>query len=257
MGRTDLVSIITPTFNCGQFISETIESVLRQSYGNWEMIIVDDCSADDTGSIVRHYQSLDPRIRYHRFDSNRGAAAARNWALREAKGRWVAFLDSDDLWHPEKLFRQIRFMEENDYHFSCTERIVIDEDSNPVGKYLTGPKHISRIGMLAYCWPGCLTVMYDRQYVGDIQIADIAKNNDYALWLKVSRKADCHLLADNLGCYRRRRGSISNQSVRKLVKWHYRLFREAENLSWFVSGLLTIVNLICGLYKKRVYVKKM
>ena len=111
--KTDLVSIITPTYNCGRFIAETIESVQAQTYTNWEMIIIDDCSTDHTDEIVAMYSERDSRIKYHCLKRNSGAAIARNTALRMAVGRWIAFLDSDDLWHPEKLERQVKFMIDN------------------------------------------------------------------------------------------------------------------------------------------------
>jgi glycosyltransferase involved in cell wall biosynthesis len=124
-------------------------------------------------------------------EQNSGAAISRNYALREAKGRWIAFLDSDDLWEPTKLQKQIQFMTDNGYHFSYTNYSEIDEKSELNGRTVTGPKKITKTGMFNYCWPGCLTVMYDAETVGLIQIEDIKKNNDYAMWLKVCKKAKC------------------------------------------------------------------
>ena len=123
----ELVSIITPVYNCAKFIAETINSVIAQTYINWELIIVDDCSTDDTENIVRSFQ--DQRIHYYQNVVNSGAAVSRNRALREAKGRWIAFLDSDDLWLPNKLDRQIKFMMDNHISFSYTNLGVIVESS--------------------------------------------------------------------------------------------------------------------------------
>lgn len=248
------VSIIMPSYNTGRFISETIESVLAQSYSDWELIIVDDCSNDNTDDVVSQYLT-DKRIRYIKNETNSGAAVSRNRALREAKGKWIAFLDSDDLWEPDKLETQIVFMEKNDYHFSYTNYIEIDEESSPNGKSVTGPKRISRHGMYNYCWMGCLTVMYDAEVVGLIQIEDIKKNNDYAIWLKVCKKANCYLLNENLARYRKRNGSISNHGYIKLIKWHYKLFREAEKNNPISSVVLTVRNLLFGVIKKVKYVK--
>ena len=241
----DLVSIIMPSYNTGRFIKETIESVLAQSYPTWELIIVDDCSTDDTDDVVSQYLA-DERIRYIKNDTNSGAAVSRNRALREAKGKWIAFLDSDDLWEPDKLQKQISFMRDNGYHFSYTNYIEIDEESNANGKSVTGPKRISKHGMYNYCWMGCLTVMYDADTVGLIQIADIKKNNDYAMWLKVCKKANCYLLNETLARYRKRSGSISNHGYMKLIKWHYKLYREAENKNPLSSFVLTVRNLFFG-----------
>lgn len=250
----ELVSIIMPSYNTAKYIAETVQSVLAQTYQNWELIIVDDCSTDDTDEVVKPFLS-DSRIRYLKNEKNSGAAVSRNRALREAKGKWIAFLDSDDLWMPEKLEKQIAFMKENGYHFSYTDYMEIDEASRPNGKTVTGPKKITKAGMFNYCWPGCLTVMYDAETVGLIQIADIKKNNDYAMWLKVCKKADCYLLDESLAKYRKRTGSISNHGYMKLVKWHYKLFREAENQNPVSSIVLTMRNLFFGVIKKIKYVK--
>ena len=249
-----LVSIIMPSYNTGRFIKETIESVLAQTYSDWELIIVDDCSTDNTDEVVGEFLS-DERIRYIKNDTNSGAAVSRNRALREAKGKWIAFLDSDDLWEPEKLEKQIAFMRDNDYHFSYTNYTEIDEESKPLGRRVTGPWRISKLGMYSYCWMGCLTVMYDAETVGLVQIADIKKNNDYAMWLKVCKKAKCYLLDETLARYRKRSGSISNHGYTKLIKWHYKLYREADGKGPISSTVLTFMNLCFGVIKKLIYVK--
>lgn len=249
-----LVSIITPTYNCGRFISQTIESVMAQSYQNWEMLIVDDCSTDNTKEVVAEYN--DTRIKYHCLERNSGAAVARNTALRMAKGRWIAFLDSDDLWKPKKLEHQLEFMVNNGYDFSYHKYDEINENSNPIGKFISGPKHVSRFGMVSYCWPGCLTVMYHRDTIGDIQIPDIKKNNDYAMWLIASQKSSCHLLDRCLASYRKRSGSISNHGYTSLIKWHYKLFREVLKSNPVMASIYTFNNLFWGVFKKVFYVRK-
>ncbi|MBE6941077.1 MAG: glycosyltransferase family 2 protein [Ruminococcaceae bacterium] len=251
---SELVSIIMPSYNTGRFIKETIESVLAQSYENWELLIVDDCSTDNTDEVVKPFLA-DPRICYIKNEKNSGAAVSRNRALREAKGKWIAFLDSDDLWEPEKLEKQIAFMEDNGYHYSYTNYVEIDEASKPNGKWVTGPRKITKHGMYNYCWMGCLTVMYDVQTVGLVQIEDIKKNNDYAMWLKVCQKADCYLLDETLARYRKRSGSISNHGYAKLIKWHYKLYREAEKRDCVTSAALMMRNLFFGFIKKMKYVK--
>lgn len=250
----ELVSIIMPSYNTEPYIKESIESVLAQTYQNWELILVDDCSSDQTDEVVAPFLE-DKRIHYLKNEKNSGAAVSRNRALREAKGKWIAFLDSDDLWTPEKLEKQIKFMEENGYHFSYTNYSEIDMEGNSNGVTVTGPKRITKQGMFHYCWPGCLTVMYDASVVGLIQIADIKKNNDYAMWLKVCKKADCYLLEETLAKYRKRSGSISNHSYTKLIKWHYKLFREAEGENSVLSAWHTVWNLFYGVIKKMFYVK--
>lgn len=251
----ELVSIVMPSFNTAEYIGASIQSVLNQTYHNWELLIVDDCSTDNTDAVVAGF--TDSRIRYLKNEKNSGAAISRNYALREAKGRWIAFLDSDDLWAPEKLEKQVAFMQTHDYAFSYTQYEEIDESGKKNGVFVTGPRKITQAGMFRYCWPGCLTVMYDAQRVGLIQIADIKKNNDYAMWLKVCRKADCYLLPKCLAQYRRgRAGSVSTHGYLTMIGWHYRLFHEAEGLGPLSSLWYTGWNMAFGFYKKKRYVNR-
>lgn len=253
----DLVSIIMPSSNCGAFLEESIGSVLAQTYQNWEIVFVDDCSTDDSIPKVCALQQRDKRIRVFLNEKNCGAAVSRNRALREARGRWVAFLDSDDMWEPSKLEKQVKFMEENGYAFSYTGYQEIDADTNPTGRVVSGPRRATQRGMRRFCWPGCLTVMYDATKIGLIQIADIRKNNDYAIWLQICKKADCYLLDECLAKYRRGRvGSVSSHSIATMIGWHYKLWHEAEGNSVFVSIWRTVINLVCGFYKKIRYVKR-
>lgn len=251
-----LVSIIMPSYNTATYIAESIQSVLNQSYKDWELLIVDDCSMDNTDEVVKPFLT-DQRIRYWKNERNSGAAVSRNRALQEARGKWIAFLDSDDLWRSDKLEKQIHFMENNGYHFSYTNYAEIDAEDKRNGIIVTGPKIITKTGMYNYCWPGCLTVMYDAEMVDLIQIADIKKNNDYAMWLKVCRKADCYLLDEELALYRRGRvGSVSTHSIKTMIGWHYKLYREAEKENPITSAFNTGRNLIFGFYKKVRFVKK-
>ena len=255
MPNYGLVSIIMPTWGCAAYIAEAIESVQAQSYPHWELLIQDDCSTDNTIEVVRPYMEKDARIKYACNTQNSGAAITRNNALCRAQGRWIAFLDSDDLWLPNKLEHQLRFMTENGYAFSYTAYSEIKEDGTPNGVYVSGPAHITRFGMYSFCWPGCLTVMYDMRVVGLLQIADIRKNNDYAMWLKVIQKADCYFLSEPLARYRRgRAGSVSTHGHATMIKWHYRLWHEAMGQNALASTFWTGMNLICGVYKKLRYV---
>lgn len=250
------VSIITPTFNSERFIAETILSVQAQTYKDWEMIIVDDCSTDRTAEIVASFQEKDSRIKYLYNSTNKGSAFSRNIAIQKAKGKWIAFLDSDDLWHPEKLEKQIEFMTRNDIHFSYTNYCEIDESSKEVGVLISGPEVITNKLMRAYCWPGCLTVMYDAEFLGLMQTAEIKINEEYALWIKISSVANCHLLDENLAKYRRHNNSLTDKSYLELTKWHYIMFRVAEGKNIISSLLLTLGNLIFGTYKKIFFRKK-
>lgn len=254
MSDFGLVSIIMPSYNCAQFISFSIESVKAQTYQNWELIIVDDNSSDDTESIVSEYD--DPRIRYFRNESNQGAALSRNRALRAANGRWIAFLDSDDLWEPEKLEHQIFFMVSGGHSFSYHKYIEIDEQGKHNGRLVGGKKRVGKFDMFSCCWPGCLSVMYDAWKIGLVQIKDVRKDNDTAMWLKVVRKADCYLLDENLARYRHRSGSITPSGLLQKTYWHCRLFRDAEGRSPMAALFWMCMNVIGNSYKKIFYVKR-
>lgn len=251
-----LVSIITPSWNCGRFVEETIRSIQAQTYQNWEILFQDDCSTDNSKEVVDRLAAADARIKYECNSQNSGAAITRNNALRRAKGRWIAFLDSDDLWRPEKLEKQIRFMVENNYAFTYHEYTEMTEEGKDNGVYVSGIKKVNRFDMFACCWPGCLAVMYDHEKIGLIQINDVRKNNDTAMWLKVVRKAPCYLLKENLARYRRRKGSITPPSLSKRIWAHYPLFRVAEEMNPIAATFWTMMNVLGNACKKLFYVKQ-
>ena len=250
-----LVSIIMPSYNTAGYISKSIESVLAQTHKNWELLIVDDCSSDNTDEIVRPYLS-DARIKYFKNEHNSGAAISRNRALREAKGKWVAFLDSDDLWLPEKLEKQIRFMVDNSYAFTFTDySMTLNGIRRPY--VYTAPNVITKHKLKDYCYFSTITVMYDRERVGLIQIEPVKKNNDYAMWLRIIEKTRCYRLPECLSIYNKHDGSISSGSKLKLIKHHYILWRVAEHKCKVSALFLTIRNLFWGVWKKIRYKKKM
>lgn len=226
-----LVSIITPTYNCAKFIARTLDSVQAQTYQNWEMIIVDDCSQDNTKEIVEGYMKNDPRIQYHLLDANSGAAVARTTAMRLAKGSYMAFLDSDDIWMPDKLERQIRWMNNNGYAFSCTAYEQIDEDDNLLNRTIKTIKRTDYNRLLLDCPVGNSTVIYDVEKMGKFEVPNIRKRNDDALWLQMLKKEKYIWgMPDVLMKYRIRQNSISSNKF-KVIKYHWILYREIEHLS--------------------------
>lgn len=247
----ELVSIIMPSFNTGEFISTAIKSVIDQTYVNWELIIVDDCSTDNTDKVVHDFLS-DKRIIYLKNKTNSGAAVSRNRALREARGRWIAFLDSDDIWHPEKLERQLKFMQNNGYSFTFTDyRIQLNGEWLP---YInTGPNVVDKRKMYNYCYFSTITVIYDQNVVGLIQIEDLKKNNDYAMWFQAVEKTKCYRFPQCLSYYIKHDNSISSGSKIKLIKWHYVLYRKGLHKNIVLSVILTVNNLIHGVLKKMKY----
>lgn len=251
-----LVSIITPSWNCAAFVVETIRSIQAQTYTNWELLFQDDCSTDNTKELVAQFAEKDSRIKYECNTQNSGAAITRNNALRRAKGRWIAFLDSDDLWLPEKLEKQIRFMVENGYAFSYHEYTEISEEGEELGVRVSGIKRVNAFEMYACCWPGCLSVMYEREKIGLVQINDVRKNNDTAMWLKVVKKSPCYLLKVPLARYRRRKGSITPPGIFQRIWAHYPLFKVAEEMNPLTATFWTLMNVLGNTFKKLFYVKR-
>lgn len=251
-----LVSIIMPSWNTENYIAETIQSVINQTYKNWELLIVDDCSTDNTDEVVASFH--DDRIKYFHNDKNSGAALTRNKALREAKGEWIAFLDSDDLWKPEKLEHQIDFMKRNQYDLSYTEYEKIDEDSDPLDIYVSGPDKVDKHKMYNYDYIGQLTMMYNAKKFGLIQIKDIKKNNDYAIRLQLYKRPGtvAYLLHESLALYRVRKVSISHDKFKKKLKSHYDLFHMCDEKSSIVAVWYTCWNMFFGILKKQKYEKK-
>lgn len=236
---TNLVSIIMPSYNSSQFIEETIQSVINQSYIDWELIIVDDCSSDNTEAIVKKCIKRDNRIKWHRLDENGGAAVARNYAVRHANGEFIAFIDSDDLWESNKLHVQVNFMKQNEAVFSCTSYNKISEDGLDLGRIVTPKKIYTRWDLLKNC-PGNSTVVYNAAKLGKHYIEPIKKRNDYLMWLKVIRQAEkLHGIQEVLGSHRLREDSLSSKKT-SLIKFHWNIYREFEQLSIYKSSYLII-----------------
>jgi len=234
--KAGLVSVIMPTYNCGKFICETIDSIIAQTYTDWEIVIVDDCSTDNTKRIITPYIEKDKRIRYHCLETNSGAAVARTVAMQMADGEYMAFCDSDDLWLPNKLERQLDFMIKNNYAFTCTAYEQIDEESNRLGRVIKTVKKTSYNRLLLDCPVGNSSVMYNVGIMGKFEVPNIRKRNDDALWLQMLKKEKYIWgMTDVLMKYRIRKNSISSNKL-KVIKYHWILYREIEHLNIFRSA---------------------
>ena len=229
-----LVSIITPVHNAEKFLEQCMASVRSQSYPNWEHILVNDCSTDNSLAIIQKHAVADKRIRYVTLEKNSGAGIARNKAIEIAKGDYIAFLDSDDLWFPEKLKRQLEFMQANNFAFTFTSYYRIDED----GKRLSGKvraKPVMTYKKALYKNPiGCLTVIYSVDFFGKQYMPAIRKRQDYALWLKLLKQTNAYGLDECLSSYRMGNKSISSNKF-DLVKYEWQIYREVEGLSFLKS----------------------
>jgi teichuronic acid biosynthesis glycosyltransferase TuaG len=227
-----LVSIITPTFNASKYVQETILSVKAQTYQNWEMIIVDDASKDGTVEIIEHEMKSDPRIRLIELDTNGGPAKARNTALGCANGTYLAFLDSDDLWLPEKLEKQLDFMQRNKIAFSYSDYRLMNDDGERTEIVFSVPKRLDYTSLLKNTMIGTLTVVLDKTKIGEVRMPlhrDCSE--DYGLWLHIlSSGIVAHGLNEELAVYRKCEKSLSSNKF-KSAKKTWNTYRKVRNIS--------------------------
>lgn len=248
--KKDLVSIITPLYNAEDFIAKTIESVRNQTYTNWEMLIVDDCSTDQSAQIVKQYVERDERIHYIRLDQNVGVAQARNEAIECANGRYLAFLDSDDLWKQDKLYCQIAFMKKNSIAFSYTACSVIDENGKNAGKVRNVPAEVTYQELLKGNVIPCLTVVLDKEQMMDVRMPRI-HHEDYATWLNILKAGvTAYGIKDVLAEYRVRGKSVSANKLQS-VGWTFDIYRKYLGFSFGKSCWL-LLNYLLAAVRKRV-----
>ena len=284
----NMVSIIMLSCNGERFVEETVHSVLAQTYQNWRLIFIDDNSSDETIAIISRLKEEDRQKRIKETESKfeggknnfyaekvidnayktssdkivilrspytMGNSNNMNSALKDIQGRWVAFLNVGDVWAPDKLEKQIAFMEEHGYAFSYTNYGLMDMESRNRGVVVSGKAHVTHEDMLKCCWPAYMTVMYDREKVGEMKVR-ASQNNDYALWLKVSNRHDCYLLDENLATMRTKCGRLGRILLTDKLKWRYDAYRYDEGLGCITSLLYTIRNGGYGIVKWMRYVKR-
>lgn len=242
----NLVSIITPVYNSEKFLASNIASVQAQTYANWEQILVDDCSTDKSADIILECAAKDSRIKYIKLQKNSGAGIARNTAIKAAKGKYIAFLDSDDLWHPKKLYLQIHFMKVNNYHFTFTDYDMVNEAGQKISKLFKTKPVVSYKKALFKNPIGCLTVIFDVGFFGKQYMPAIRKRQDYALWLKLLKKTNGYGLSECLSSYRIGNESISSNKF-DLLKYEWKIYREVEGLSYLKSSFYLISAIILKL----------
>lgn len=234
--KQPMVSVVTALYNSAAFIGNTIESVLAQSFTDWEMIIVDDCSTDNSAEIAAGYREKDSRIIIISLEENSGAAVSRNKAIEAAKGRYIAFLDSDDRWHPQKLEKQLAFMQKRHFSFTHTWYEKYNEAGKSLGAIVTPPESMNYKSLLKSNRIGCLTVIYDTEKLGKVYMPLIRKRQDYGLWLKILKKdIIIHVFPENMALYRVRSGSISENKL-EMVKYNWMLYRKVEKFSLIKSA---------------------
>ena len=251
-----LVSILTPTFNAEKFIRATIKSVQEQTYENWEMILVDDASTDNTVSIIEDFAQRDNRIKLFKFSENRGNGFARNAALDKATGKYIAYLDADDLWFPSKLEKQIQFLNANNLHFTFSYYDSIDEEGNNLNRRVESPNPLIYKQLFFCNYVGNLTAIYDADYFGKIILETSQKRQDWRLWLTILKQIKtAEVVPESLAFYRIRKDSISSSKI-KLIKHNFGVYREFHSYNFMSSVLLMMRFLFIQLIIKPKYIKK-
>ena len=232
------VSIITPLYNAELYIGEAISSVQSQTYANWEMIIIDDCSKDNSYHMANEYAKKDSRILLYKNDINLGGAGSRNRAIGKAKGKFIAFLDADDKWHPEKLKKQIDFMLENNIDFCFCNYDTIDEQGKHI-KNVIAPSKVSLRDMYSNNYIGCLTAVYDTSRYGKFFMPDFRKRQDYALWLTMLKRINfAYLLNESLASYRIRKNTLSSNKLDALL-YYWKILRITAGLPVIAASFYT------------------
>lgn len=249
------VSIITPTFNDAGFVLDTLKSILNQTHSNIELIVIDDCSTDNTVELIKSLD--DSRIVLLQNERNSGAAFSRNKGIKNATGDYIAFLDGDDLWYPTKIAEQLSFMLKEDIAFSCTGYRLVNSDCDSLGIFYKAPKKVTHRKFLRTNYVGCLTVMYKRSIYPDLSIpTTIAKRNDYAMWLLLSEKTPCFYYDKILSLYRKRSNSISSDHKQSLVKYHSTMIKELYGFGSLRANWFAIKNIFFYVFKQILYRRK-
>jgi glycosyltransferase involved in cell wall biosynthesis len=243
-----LVSIITPAYKAEKYIESCIDSVVAQSYRNWELIIVDDCSPDNTAEVVKQRSDEDTRIKLISLEKNQGVVNARNTALDYASGQFIAFLDSDDLWLPEKLSVQINAMLENGWAMTYSSYSIIDEEGKDLAKTIEAPVSTTYRNLFRGSNIGCLTVVINREITGDFKMPHI-HHEDYATWLDILKRGYvAYGIQESLAKYRKATGSLSGNKL-KAASWQWNILREYLKFGVFKSTYYFVHYALNGIKK--------
>ena len=250
-----LVSIIIPTYNSADFIADALASVQQQTYPNWEVILVDDGSTDATLVIAQKIAETDHRIRIFKNPTNSGTGVTRNNALHHCQGNYIAFLDADDLWKPNKLERQLQFMQEQQQPFTFSFYECIDEAGNSLNKLVEAPRNLSYRQLFFCNYVGNLTGIYDADFFGKIAISSIRKRQDWMLWLTILKKLkSAKLVPESLAYYRIRNNSLSASKV-ALLQHNFAVYRQFHRYNFVVALFIMLGFLFTQLLIKPRYIK--
>ncbi len=233
MSQLPLVSIITPIYNSQDFLEATLTSVQNQTYSNWELILVDDASTDSSEKIANQFCAEDSRIRYEKFSFNQGPAISRNRAIELATGDYIAFLDSDDFWAPDKLEIQVGFMQKHDCDVSFSSYLLVDEEGNSLGKRVAAMPVLTYQKLLRNNYIGNLTGIYRSKTIGKVFSPQIRKRQDWGVWLEAIKRSGKPALGiqSDLSFYRKRKNSVSTNKF-GLLKHNFLFYKNHLNQSW-------------------------
>ncbi len=250
MNDFELVSIITPSYNCAKYIGETIESIITQTYQNWELLITDDFSTDNSCEIIKQYANRDPRIKLFKLEKNSGAGVARNNSIKQAHGRYIAFCDSDDRWLPEKLEKQVELLKTSDIPIAYCSYLTCDENGNTTG-IVVAYKKITYKEILCDDSIGFLTCIYDTEKLGKLYMPTLRKRQDWALKIQLLQRAKKAIgLLEPLAIYRIRKNSLSNKKI-KLIKYNVKVYQVVLNYTAVHAWLKFIFNFMPHYFFKR------
>ncbi|MFT5213898.1 MAG: teichuronic acid biosynthesis glycosyltransferase TuaG [Patiriisocius sp.] len=250
-----MVSIITPVYNCEEFLEECILSVLKQTFNDWELILIDDSSTDSSREIINKYVLQDQRIKFCFFDENVGAGVARNKGIDIAEKRFIAFLDSDDYWHKDKLKLQLDFMIKDNIEFSYTSFVELDKNDDAF-KIILPPKTVNSFSLLFNNYIKTVTAIYDTKRIGKIYMPNYRKRQDWGLWFNIlSKTSKAYKLSEPLSYYRTSNASLSTNKV-QLIKENFNFYRNFLHKNFMTSLLMMLLFLIVHLFFKMVFFKK-
>lgn len=230
-----MVSVITPAYNAETTLEKTYKSLRSQTYENWEWIIIDDHSSDATFQVIKALAKKDPKIRFFQNETNLGAAKSRNLGIHNAKGRYIAFLDADDLWKPEKLEKQLTYMKQNGFPFTCTG-YDIQFESGEKKCFCPKKETLTYKSLLKSNDIGCLTVLFDKEKFPYFEMPiDAPRREDHAAWLDVTKNGTIiHCLQKSLAVYEVSKNSVSGNKL-KIIKYQYFVYRKHEGFGIFKS----------------------
>lgn len=231
MSFEPLVSIVTPTFNSSSHLPETIRSVVEQDFQSWEHLVVDDCSSDNTADLIREYAERDGRVRAYYLKENRGAAYARNVAIEQARGRYIAFIDSDDLWETDKLSKQLNLFKTTNASLVYGGYYWLNDETGR-RRVIKVPERITYGQLLNATVIATVTAVYDTAVVGKVYMPELRQRQDYGLWLSILRNGgEARALTSPVATLRRYNGSLSS-NIRRSLRFTWQVYRDVEKLSF-------------------------